>query len=438
MAKLSRKIRLVFITQALVAGLLVTIGTLVGGAWLSNSILSTRVAREAAEVWQALERDPQRPLPHSAALTTYFVPPGGDDSMVPAALRQLSPGQHRIKGDFRMAYVGERPVGRLYMLFAPGVVDRIVNGVSLLAILLSLLAISLLSWLGYRRCKRVIAPVSRLAEQVAHWDPRNPGVHDFGQRQLDGVDSDSSSEVEALSRALEAMATRMAEHMRRESNFTRDASHEFRTPLTVIRMAADLLAHQQGLDARGQRSVARISAASREMEEVLDALLILARDPALPVENIEVPVLEIVEDRIQMAREQLRSKPVEVHLQIDAVPQLEAPLRVLGVMVGQLLRNAVEYTEAGRILVRLDEDRIEISDTGIGMDPDTLQRAFEPFYRADISKPQSKGMGLPVVQRLAERFGWQLQLHSHQGSGTRASIVFAPLDGLDQARHSVA
>jgi signal transduction histidine kinase len=74
--------------------------------------------------------------------------------------------------------------------------------------------------------------------------------------------------------------------------------------------------------------------------------------------------------------------------------------------------------------VRLSRDRIEILDTGIGMSAETLNRAFDPFYRADFSGVDGKGMGLSIVRRLGDRFGWPVQLSSVPGKGTLAVIRF--------------
>ena len=95
-------------------------------------------------------------------------------------------------------------------------------------------------------------------------------------------------------------------------------------------------------------------------------------------------------------------------------------------MVGNLLSNAVRFTDQGRIDVRLSRDSIEIRDTGIGMSVETLTKAFTPFYRADFSVGDGKGMGLSIVRRLGERFGWPVTLTSAPEQGTTAVIRFRP------------
>ena len=93
-------------------------------------------------------------------------------------------------------------------------------------------------------------------------------------------------------------------------------------------------------------------------------------------------------------------------------------------MWGNLLRNACHYTDRGRIVVRLAADRIEVEDTGVGMTAEELQRAFEPFFRGGEHRDGGQGVGLTIVRRLADRFGWPVELQSEHGRGTRATIRF--------------
>jgi signal transduction histidine kinase len=85
----------------------------------------------------------------------------------------------------------------------------------------------------------------------------------------------------------------------------------------------------------------------------------------------------------------------------------------------------VRFTDAGRIELQLTPDSIEVRDTGIGMTPETLMKAFDPFYRADPGRQEGRGMGLSIVRRLGERFGWPVSLDSEPGKGTVATIRFA-------------
>ena len=161
------------------------------------------------------------------------------------------------------------------------------------------------------------------------------------------------------------------------------------------------------------------------MEQVIDAFLILAREADIEPQAEHFAVSDIVAEEVDKVQPLLEGKPVELRVVKRAEPELHAPSRVLSVMLGNLLSNACQYTDQGDIEVRIEEDRVSVRDTGIGMSPQTLQRAFDPFYRAD-QDTGGMGLGLSVVRRLGERFGWPVVLESVPGSGTLATIQFVP------------
>ena len=277
-----------------------------------------------------------------------------------------------------------------------------------------------MSWLTYRASKRLVSPVSWLAKQVQLWDPRRPDVSALGPDQLP---SDVQGEVRQLASALHGLAHRVSEHVARERDFTRDASHELRTPLTVIRVASDMAMAEESTP-RVARSLQRIQRAGRDMEAVIDAFLILAREADVEPQSEDFEIADIVLDEADNARALLIGKEVDLEVTCNAKPRLHAPPRVMQVVISNLLRNACSYTDDGRIDVIVEQDRVIVRDTGIGMSEESMARAFEPFYRADPTRPHGTGLGLSIVRRLCDRFGWKIELESVLGRGTSATIRF--------------
>lgn len=419
---LSGKLRWVFIRQALIASLLFIAGITLVSVVLSDALLKQRIQQEVVHAWDMVERNDREPLPGSADLETYFVPAGSMPDQVPPELRALAPGLHRMAGEWRRVYVSERAAGRIYLRIAPGLSNRLLWWMSLLSSAVSVIGIVVLSWLGYRRSRRMVAPLAHLTQVALDWCPRHSRVGDFKIPVRADV---NSREVACLGDALASMAERVESHVERERNFTRDASHELRTPLTVIAVAADLLASAK-LDARSRKSVERIQTTARGMAELLDVLLILARHPDEPLEKDWVDVRDILHEEAALASPLLEGRPVELKVNAPSGLRLEAPPRVIAAIVSQLLRNACRFTRQGHIEVALQGDVLQVRDTGIGMDAETLARVFDPFWRADISDHTVKGMGLTLSRRLAEHFGWQLALASQPGKGTVASLCFHP------------
>lgn len=416
------RIRWVFIGQALAALGLIVIATVVGSGYLRDRILKQRAVEESIALWQRLERNPDAVMPRTTGLAAYFVPQAKVEAGLPAALRAFPPGQHIVTpGRWRVVQVSERPQGRLYVFVNPGLTTRLVNNIVTLFSAVAAFAVGLLAWASYRRVRDLVTPVRLLSEQMRAWDPQRTQTAPWHEP---AVGMPRSQEVEILRTALIGVDQRMRSYIDRERRFTRDASHELRTPLTVARMATEQL-QDEPLSARGQRSLGRILQATRDMEELVDTFLLLARDPSVAVEGEDVDVLEIAFEQAAKARELLGEREVRIEVLDHAEPTVHAPPRILGVIIAQLLRNAVRFTERGSIQIVVEQDRFAIRDTGIGMDQATLERAFEPFYRADIADSAAKGMGLAVVKHLVDRFGWQLTIDSTPGQGTQVSVQFA-------------
>jgi signal transduction histidine kinase len=422
---LPRRIKLAFILQALLASVVITAGVMLTGLMVRHSVLDERLQREAEMFWTGRVASPAYPLPQTSTMVGYLYPPAPGDRTAPRYLRELAPGRYRIAipgtAMHEDVLVDRRPQGTFYLVFESGHIDRAIGLTGLVSLLLSLLATYLVSWLTYRTSKRLVAPVSWLANVVSQWDPRDPDASVIKPHNLP---AEAGSEVRRLSRALVGLADRVADFVQRERDFTRDASHELRTPLTVIRVATDMMLADPDTSPTTLRSLARVQRAGRDMEEVIDAFLILAREMDIAPQSSEFEVRDIVRDQIARIRPMLVDKPVAIELIDNGAPHLFGPPHVLAVMVGNLLSNAVHFTDHGSIEVRLSPDSIEVRDSGIGMDASTLAKAFEPFYRADIAREDGRGMGLSITRRLGDRMGWPVSLQSLPGEGTTATIRF--------------
>jgi len=418
---LPRKIKFAFITQALIGSIVITVGILLAGVIVRQEVIEQRVRQEAQAFWKAYAADHNHRLPSSSTMSGYVVIPGVASPKLPAELQGLGPGVQRLPDSRSLVYVDRRPQGTLYLVFSAWMADQSVLMTGLVSLLLSLLTSGVLIWLTYRTSKRLVTPVSWLANQVAHWDPRDPDASAIAPARLP---ADASDEVRKLSKALTGLSERVGDFVRRERNFTRDASHELRTPLTVIRVATDLMLADPETSPRAQRSLARVQQAGRDMESVIEAFLILAREADVAPQSEEFEVRDIVASEVERIRPMLAGRPVELLFQDEGGPRLVAPPHVLRVMVGNLLSNAVRFTGSGQIEVRVMPDRVVIRDSGIGMSPEVLAKAFDPFFRAEFAESDGKGMGLSIVRRLGERFGWPVSLASEPGLGTTAVIRF--------------
>lgn len=421
---LPRKIRIAFILQAVIASLVIVVGVFAINLSLKQQFLERRLTAQADFYWSQWERDPGRALPVGMVLRGFVVPVGANIELPAefAGLEGMGEGFHKLATGGRMGYIDDRPEGRLYLSYDAAFVDELTIWMAVVPIAFALLAIYAVSWLTYRASRSLVEPVTWLAREVSQWDPQRP---DAGVLAPERLPRSVEGEVKQLADALHSLAVRIGAFVTRERAFTRDASHELRTPLTVIRVAADLLIADPDLPSRTHRSLQRIQMAGRDMEAVIDAFLVLAREGDVAPQSEDFNVRDIVYEEVVNVRPLLAGKRVQLDVIEEAALRLHAPPRVLSVMIGNLLGNACQFTDEGRIEVRIGKNRIVVRDTGIGMNREELDKAFEPFYRADQANPVGKGIGLSIVRRLGERFGWPVTLESSPGEGTTATIVFA-------------
>jgi signal transduction histidine kinase len=405
-----------FLLQAAFIGAAAVVGVFLASLLLEGLLIREALREEATHFWSQRDRDPQHPLPGTLNLTGYL-------DTVPPALSSLSTGYHErvIDGVETVVYVADHGGQRLYLVFDRSGVGRLATVFGLLPLAMVLLVLYLTTWLAFRASRRAFSPVIALARQVRGLDPAAPDPALLDPARLP---RDADDEVRELADALARYAQRLNEFVERERNFTRDASHELRSPLTVIQMAAGMLEADGGLSDASRRSVARIERAARDMEELTSAFLLLARESqtGLPLEA--TCVNDVLADELERARLLAAGKPIESRLSATHRLHVDAPEKVLAVLLGNLLRNAFSYTDAGEVMVDVGAASVVIRDTGVGIAPGQVDAMYQPFVRGDAGRRGGHGVGLTIVRRLSDRFGWPVAIDSSPGVGTRVEIRF--------------
>ena len=419
-----RKIWVVFVLQIAAISFATIVGVYGAAAILKDVLIKEALQDEAAHYFKRLAANPAAELPDTFNMRGYLVRDDAGRAGLPEDVRTLGPGYHRIlrNGKDALVYVSQGEAGWLFLVFAQQQVDHLALLFGFVPLTVVLLIIYLATWLTYRASRRALSPVIALAKTVRGWDPKKPDLVALEAEHLGAVEGDR--DVDVLAGALHAFASRIEEFVERERNFTRDASHELRTPLTVIKVAGDVLAEEAGLSDFGRRSVQRIQRAGRDMEALIEAFLILAReaDTGLPEEDFIAN--DLARDEAERAEPYVEGRPVDLRFVEEGSFALHASPRVLAVMLGNLLRNACLYTEQGAVTLTVGKDFLRVEDTGVGMDQAELDHVFQPFFRAQRTQRGGHGVGLTIVKRLSDRFGWPVELHSELGVGTRATIRF--------------
>jgi len=166
---------------------------------------------------------------------------------------------------------------------------------------------------------------------------------------------------------------------------------------------------------------------ARDMEELIDAFLILARETDKEFEDEQTVIVNVIEREIKSAEIYLDNKPVTIEIDEQYPLQLYTARKVVGIVLGNLIRNAILYTNEGSVSVVIKEHSVVIQDSGIGMSEEQIKKIFQPYYRAEQSGKTARkgyGVGLTIVKRLSTRFNWIVDVESEVGVGTRIEVCF--------------
>src|SRR4029078_10522863 len=188
------------------------------------------------------------------------------------------------------------------------------------------------------------------------------------------------------------------------------ASHELRTPLTAIRTSSELIATDTALSPKTRARVDMITSAAEQMTERIESLLYLARHRA-PQATEPVALRECVTEAAAPWRDEIARKGLafDVPIRDDSVIRLDR--KALQLVLANLIKNAVQYTERGFVRVTYDEPRLTVADSGSGIAREHLPQVFDRHYRAG-QEHDGLGLGLAIVRRICDDLGWKIEVQS--------------------------
>ena len=339
---------------------------------------------------------------------------------VPVDLRtQLAanPQQVEFSGDEKRHYHvmrldAKRPAWLVAEVSRILVIRPMQNDILVLFAVVSLLMTLFACMVAWRLARRSIAPLRRLASTVEGTEP-NALLADF-------TTDYPPDEIGAVAEALQRAFDRVAGYVQREQAFTRDVSHDLRTPIAVVQSSIELLERRRNDHPDSARLIETIRVANTHMHRTVEALLALARETSAEGQVRPVSVAGTVEDVVLQLTNSNPTKSMDVRLDIDNRATVDVPEGVLEIILVNILGNSFQHAGHGHVDVVLDGARLSIMDEG-RFDEDLRLRASEEGVRRAGS--DGLGRGLSIVQRICERHGVSLEIE-HRPAGTAVHLSF--------------
>lgn len=433
--KYRRRLRSRLIFSFLVFGTLLSVlfaaAVLLLQSWLVDALISRTLVEEIDQYASSLRADPTLVEPFYTRIEGYVTRPGRAE-IVPEAFRDLSSGVHDVttpRGRYKAAV---RKSDDFWVFLTYDVSEnRELARRLLLALIAAVVLFALLSLaLGIWSSSRIMAPVTELARRIEAMDEHEPE---------EGLASHfPDDEVGQLAAALDNYAERLRELVERDKAFNADVSHELRTPLAVISGATELLLAQQDLSERSRERLLRIARAARQSTDITTALLHLVRaERRAGGRGRTHDVGRIAAHVIDNYAPLVGDRPLQLVLEESERLHVIAPEAVIAVALGNLVGNAIRYTSQGEVRVVIAAGEARILDTGPGIAEADLPHVFDRHFRGhQISGAKGSGLGLSIVKRLCDLFGWRIVFANRPSGGLSVSLQFFPDQGAAQGPRS--
>ena len=278
---------------------------------------------------------------------------------------------------------------------------------------------------GYWLTTRSLAPLGLMAEQARQISGSNLHTRlDIGR---------AADELTVLAGSFNELLSRLDQSFESMRRFVADASHELRTPISVIRGEADVSLTHDRPAAEYRESLAIILDESRRLSRLVDDLLNLARADAgnVRLEFRDFYFNDLVAECCRSMQTLASARHIELECHTDGDVPFRGDEELLRRLVVNLLDNAIRYTpEGGRVSAELETQgadvRVRVSDTGVGISADAASHIFERFYRSDKARSRADGgfgLGLSIVKWIAESHHGDVQLTKRPEKGSVFTVT---------------
>ncbi|MDM5297634.1 HAMP domain-containing sensor histidine kinase [Bacillus pumilus] len=294
----------------------------------------------------------------------------------------------------------------------------------LILIAAGVLFIVLSYFAGHILTKQIVRPISRMTNTM------KASMRDKAFKRIE-LTGDSKDELYQMGQTFNEMSDILEKHYEKEQQFLHDASHELKTPITVVMSYSNLLKRWgQTRPEVIEESSQAIHEEAKKMKRLTDQLLTLAKnDQPLYVEMKPIDLGDMCK-QLCHTLEVATNRPIYPHVLTDHPLKAEGDEEKIKQLLTILIDNAVKYSnDSVHVNCGLEGDKpfISIIDKGIGIKEEDLPKIFDRFFRVDEarnSETGGTGLGLTIAKHIAEEHGAELRIDSRIGEGTNMTILF--------------
>jgi len=383
---------------------------------LEDELLATQIDFELDNTLHLLAQDPDAVLPKSASLSIYLASRQATQ-VIPDYLLNLTGGiTHDVKIDDKAYHVMIAPFGedRIYIQFDITEIERSEELLTVILLVAWIALIVILFFIARILSKRLSRPIAQLSQELSRINPDERGV------QLS--DHFADDEVGKIAQAFDSYTRKMDSYVEKQIAFAAMASHELRSPLTIVQTSADLIASRYD-DPDINPHLEKIQRASANMANMIHALLAVTRDRPIGSTSQSIALHSLVDEIVETMRLEIGAKQISINNQLKSDIGIDADRTLITVVLTNLIKNAVKHGQQSSIEIEMQAPILSITDNGIGISSEELEHIFDFGFRGQNS--QGYGVGLYISRLICDYQGWSLELLPNPQGGTIARVNFA-------------
>jgi signal transduction histidine kinase len=412
---LFRKIMLSILLASIFFLSLLTIVVYYSNEILEDELLAKQTDFELENIQNLLNQDPDTPLPGSSSLSIYLAS-RQDTRPIPGHLIELADGVHHdVKVADKAYHVMVAPSAgdRIYIQYDVTEIERSEELLSNILLVAWILLIVFMFFIARILSKKLSRPIAQLSQDLSSINPDERGI-----RLSDRFEDD---EVGRIAQAFDSYTGKMDSYVEKQIGFAAMASHELRSPLTIVQTSADLIAYRDN-DPEIKPYLEKIQRASANMANIIHALLAVTRDQPTRDADQNIQLQPLVDEILDAMKHEVRAKQIEIENNLAPEIRIKADKTLLTVVLTNLIKNGIKHGQNSSIRIEMQGPDLSITDSGIGIDGDELQHIFDFGYRGQNS--QGYGVGLYISKLICDHQGWSLDLSPNPQGGIIARVGF--------------